>query len=74
MKRFTSVLLSIFRFLLILAACIGVAFIVVWPLWKFSTANAKAYTITVLTVIAVLAVFAAVRKIISGIKAKRESK
>lgn len=65
-------LLSILRFLLILAGCFACAFIVVWPLWKFATSNGKAYTITVLAAAAVLLILAIVRKIRQKIKDKHE--
>jgi len=59
MKKFRSFL----SFILIMLACLAAAFIIVWPLWKFATTNAKAYTITVLCLLALWIIFLIVRKI-----------
>lgn len=66
-------LLSFLRFMLILILCLGCAFVIVWPLWKFATVNGKAYTITTLIVFGALAVYGLIRKIRSKIKEKHES-
>lgn len=60
---YTSLLVKLLRILLLMALCIGVAFLIVLPLWKFATSNSSAYTIFV-TIIAIgLVVFYIFRRI-----------
>lgn len=64
MKKF----LSFLSFLLILAGCILVAFLVVWPLWKFATSSGKLYTICTLILASLALIFFIVKKILEKSK------
>ncbi|MCQ2584983.1 MAG: hypothetical protein MJ185_05280 [Treponema sp.] len=59
---------SFLSFILILILCFISAFVIVWPLWKFATTNARAYTITVLCIAAIWIIFLCIRKIRNKIK------
>ncbi|MCQ2596812.1 MAG: hypothetical protein MJ181_03105 [Treponema sp.] len=72
MNRFKSFFISLFRFLVIILLCFAAAFLIVWPLWKFATTNAKGYTWTVLVLIALCIIFAVVRSIRNKIRNKNE--
>ena len=63
-----SKLLNFLKFLLLIAACFGLTFIVVWPLWKFATSLPNIYTITILTFIAVGLILSVVKGIKKHVK------
>lgn len=52
-----SSLLNLFRILLLITGCLAIAFLIVWPLWKFSTTLSSVYTVIVLTVITFFILF-----------------
>ena len=56
------------RILLLIVACIAATIVLVFPLWKFSTAAPRIYTLTVLILCAALVIFLIVRKILSKIR------
>lgn len=51
------------RFLLLIVLCISASVILVWPLWKFSISFPKVYTITILTLLGIAALFLIISKI-----------
>ena len=57
--------MTFLRIILLIAACIGATIVLVFPLWKFSTAAPRIYTITVLILSAAFLLYLIVRKIIS---------
>ncbi|MCF0241169.1 MAG: hypothetical protein HUK25_00935 [Treponema sp.] len=61
-------IISFLSFILILLACAGLSFIIVWPLWKFATSNKNLYTFFVLLLISLAAVFFITKKIIFRIR------
>jgi len=73
MKKAGLFFLSLFRFILILLICLAAAFLIVWPLWKFATVNSKAYTITVLIILAALIIFALAKKIRNKILSRKDN-
>lgn len=54
---------SLMRFLLLIVLCISASVILVWPLWKFSISFPKVYTITILTLLGIAALFLIISKI-----------
>lgn len=54
---------SIFKILLLVVVCFIIAFIIVWPLWKFATAASRVYTWFVLLLILCLIVAKIVMRI-----------
>lgn len=54
---------SILRFLLLVILCVSASVILVWPLWKFSLSFPKVYTITILTLAGIAALFLIINKI-----------
>ena len=65
---FSNKFLSVFKIILLFAVCILTSIILVWPFWKFSTALPSAYTIVVLSVIAVFLIYLIIKKIIHSNK------
>lgn len=45
LKGYITVLWAVFRFLLLLAVCVGAGAVIVWPLWKLADSNPSAYTL-----------------------------
>lgn len=72
MNRFKSFFISLFRFLLIILICVASALVIVWPLWKFATTNGKAYTWTVLVLIALWIIFVIIRSVRNRLRNKNE--
>ncbi|MCR4742706.1 MAG: hypothetical protein K5866_07570 [Treponema sp.] len=60
MKKF----ITFISLLALLLACLLLAFLVVWPLWKFAIGSPKVYTWTILGIMAALLIFLIVKKII----------
>ena len=54
---------SVLRFFLLVILCISASVILVWPLWKFSLSFPKIYTITILTLAGIAAIFLIINKI-----------
>lgn len=61
-------LLNILKFILLIAACFGLTFVIVWPLWKFATSLPNVYTITILTFIAVGLILSVIKGIRNHVK------
>lgn len=61
-------LFSILKIFLLFVVCILTSIILVWPFWKFSTALPSAYTIVVLSVIAIVLIYLITKKIIHSKK------
>ena len=68
MSKFGKSFVSFLKIMGLIILCIGAAFAIVWPLWKFATAASRIYTIVVLSLIAILIVYFIVKKIIKNIK------
>ena len=54
------------KFVLLIAVCIFAGIIIVWPLWRFATAAPVLYTITVISLFTVLAVYRTIRAVHSS--------
>jgi hypothetical protein len=68
-KNFLSnKLFSILKIFLLFVVCILTSIILVWPFWKFSTALPSAYTIVVLSVIAIFLIYLTTKKILHSKK------
>ncbi len=61
-------LFSILKIILLFVVCILTSIILVWPFWKFSTALPSAYTIVVLSVIAIFLIYLTTKKILHSKK------
>lgn len=61
-------LLNFFKFLLLIIGTFGLAFIIVWPLWKFATTLPSVYTIVVLVLIALFFIYLIVKGIRKHVK------
>lgn len=61
-------LFSILKIILLFVVCILTSIILVWPFWKFSTALPSAYTIVVLSVIAIFLIYLITKKILHSKK------
>ncbi len=59
---------SILKIILLFVVCILTSIILVWPFWKFSTALPSAYTIVVLSVIAIFLIYLITKKILHSKK------
>lgn len=68
-KNFLSnKLFSILKIILLFVVCILTSIILVWPFWKFSTALPSAYTIVVLSLIALFLIYLITKKILHSKK------
>lgn len=63
---------TFFKILILLAACLIIALIIVWPLWKFATEAPKVYTAVILGIVLLLIIFAIVKKVMSRVKTKNK--
>ncbi len=59
---------SILKIILLFVVCILTSIILVWPFWKFSTALPSAYTIVVLSLIALFLIYLITKKILHSKK------
>lgn len=62
-KDIKSSLLNFLRVILLIGICLISAFLIVWPLWKFSTSLSKIYTIVILTLITAFILYLILTKI-----------
>ena len=60
MKKF----ITFISVLALLLASLLIAFLVVWPLWKFAVRSPKVYTWTIIGIMAGLVIFLIVKKIL----------
>ena len=60
MKKF----ITFISVLALLLASLLIAFLVVWPLWKFAVGSPKIYTWTIIGIMAGLVIFLIVKKIL----------
>ncbi len=60
MKKF----ITFISVLALLLASLLIAFLVVWPLWKFAVGSPKVYTWTIIGIMAGLVIFLIVKKIL----------
>ena len=60
MKKF----ITFISVLVLLLASLLIAFLVVWPLWKFAVGSPKVYTWTIIGIMAGLVIFLIVKKIL----------
>ena len=60
MKKF----ITFISVLALLLASLLIAFLVVWPLWKFAVGSPKVYTWTIIGILAGLVIFLIVKKIL----------
>ncbi len=70
MKNINSKLKNLLIILVVLFLCFLCSFVIVWPLWKFSTSLPKVYTAVVLILFFILVIFFIVRKIQKNKKLK----
>jgi len=60
--------LTFLKILALILICFAIAFLVVWPLWKFALSAPVVYTWVVLILLAAFFVFLIVRKILNKSK------
>ena len=60
MKKF----ITFISVLALLLASLLIAFLVVWPLWKFAVGSPKVYTCTIIGIMAGLVIFLILKKIL----------
>ena len=57
-------LINFLKFLLLIVIAFALAFLIVWPLWKFATSSPNVYTVIILVLLALFFIFL----IIQGIR------
>lgn len=62
-NNFNNIFSNFLKIILLVALCLGVAFAIVWPLWKFSTTFSKTYTIIICTIIFIALLYIIITKI-----------
>lgn len=55
---------SFLKVIALIVMCVGISILIVWPLWKFSTALPKAFTLIVIIAVIDLLLFLIIKKII----------
>ena len=63
-----SKLLNVLKFIVLIAGCLGLSFIIIWPLWKFATSLPNVYTFTILTLMSAAFIAYIIRRIIRHAK------
>lgn len=63
---------TFFKILILIAACLLIALVIVWPLWKFATEAPKVYTAVVLGIVLLLIIYAIVKKVMSRVKTSKK--